>query len=130
MSTAPEEIGLGPAAYFADERLRALIGPGAPFEVEPIVLDGVSLRSFIRAPKTIIDTFRMSIAHEALDHLVFEDERLTFADVRRTALALAGGLSADLGVRQGTGWRSPCGTIPSSSRRSGGRLYSGRSSFR
>jgi len=101
MSTAPEEIGLGPAAYFADERLRALIGPGAPFEVEPIVLDGVSLRSFIRAPKTIIDTFRMSIAHEALDHLVFEDERLTFAEVRRTALALAGGLSTDLGVRPG-----------------------------
>jgi hypothetical protein len=32
----------------------------------------------------------MSIAHDALDHLVFEDERLTFAEVRRTALALAG----------------------------------------
>jgi long-chain acyl-CoA synthetase len=101
MSAAPEEMGLGPAAYFADERLQALIGPGAPFEVEPLVLDGVSLRSFIRAPKTIIDTFRMSIAHEALEHLVFEDERLTFADVRHTALALAGALSESLGVRVG-----------------------------
>jgi len=96
-----EEIGLGPAAYFADERLDALIGPGAPFEVEPLVLDGVSLRTFIRAPRSIIEVFRMSAAHHALDHLVFEDERFTFADVRRTALALAGELSRGLGVRKG-----------------------------
>ncbi len=96
-----EEIGLGSAAYFADERLEALIGPGAPFEVEPLVLDGVSLRTFVRAPRTIIDVFRMSAAHHALDHLVFEDERFTFAEVRRTALALAGALSRGLGVRKG-----------------------------
>jgi long-chain acyl-CoA synthetase len=101
MSSARGEIGLGPAAYFADERLKALIGPGAPFEVEPLVLDGVSLRTFIRAPRTVIDVFRMSVVHNGLDHLVFEDERLTFADVRRTALALAGALSGGLGVRKG-----------------------------
>ncbi len=102
MSSAPEQISLGPGdAYFADERLQALIGPGGPFEVEPLVLEGVPVRSFIRAPRTVIDVFRMSAAHEALDHLVFEDERWTFADVRRTALALAGELSAGLGVRKG-----------------------------
>jgi long-chain acyl-CoA synthetase len=96
-----EEIGLGPAAYFADERLEALIGPGAPFEVEPLVLDGVSLHTFVRAPRTIVEVFRMSAVHHALDHLVFEDERLTFADVRRMALALAGALSTGLGVHKG-----------------------------
>ena len=32
---------------------------------------------------------------------MFEDERLTFAEVRRTALALAAELSSGLGVRQG-----------------------------
>ena len=32
---------------------------------------------------------------------MFEDERLTFADVRRAALALAGELSCGLGVRKG-----------------------------
>jgi acyl-CoA synthetase (AMP-forming)/AMP-acid ligase II len=102
MSSAPEEVGLGPNdVYFADERLQALIGAGGPFEVEPLVLDGVPLRAFIRAPRTIVDIFRMSATHEALDHLVFEDERLTFADVRRTALALAGELSTRLGVRKG-----------------------------
>jgi long-chain acyl-CoA synthetase len=101
MSSVPEAIGVGPDVYFADERLQALIGPGAPFEVEPLVLDGVSLRSFVRAPNTIADAFRMSVAHVALDHLVFEDERLTFADVRRTALTLASELSTGLGVRKG-----------------------------
>ena len=102
MSSTPKEIGLGPAdVYFADERLQTLIGLGAPFEVEPLVLNGVSLRAFMRAPQTIVDVFRMSAAHDALDHLVFEDERLTFADVRRTALALAGELSTGLGVRKG-----------------------------
>ena len=40
MSPAREEVGLGPDdAYFADERLQPLIGPGAPFEVEPLVLE-------------------------------------------------------------------------------------------
>jgi long-chain acyl-CoA synthetase len=102
MAPAPKEGGLGPDdAYFADERLQPLIGPGAPFEVEPLVLDGVPLRAFVRAPRTIVDIFTMSAAHEALDHLVFEDERLTFADVRRTSLALAAELSSGLGVRQG-----------------------------
>jgi long-chain acyl-CoA synthetase len=101
MSSARGEIGLGPASYFADERLKSLIGPGAPFEVEPVVLDGVALRTFIRAPRTIIEVFRMSVAHSALEHLVFEDERLTFADVRSTALALAGALSSEFGVRKG-----------------------------
>jgi long-chain acyl-CoA synthetase len=102
MPSAREEITLGPGdVYFADERLQPLIGPGAPFEVEPLVLEGVPLRAFVRVPRTIIDIFRMSATHEALDHLVFEDERLTFAQVRRTALALAGELSSGLGVRKG-----------------------------
>jgi long-chain acyl-CoA synthetase len=102
MSSAPEDIRVGPAdVYFADDRLQVLIGPGGPFEVEPLVLDGVSLRAYVRAPRTIIDVFRMSVAHEALDHLVFQDERLTFADVRHRALALAGELSNRLGVSRG-----------------------------
>ena len=102
MSPARKEGGLGPAdVYFADERLQPLIGPGAPFEVEALVLEGVSLRAFVHAPRTIVDIFRMSVIHEALDHLVFEDERLTFAHVRGTALALAGELSSGLGVRKG-----------------------------
>ena len=102
MSSAPSGVNLGPDdAYFDDERLQGLIGPGAPFEVESIVLSGVSLRAFMRAPRTIADVFRMSVVHDSIDHVVFEDERLTFADVRRMALAIANELSTGLGVRKG-----------------------------
>ena len=69
MSSAPEEVGLGPNdVYFADERLQALIGPGAPFEVEPLVLDGVPLRAFIRAPRRplIVARFGDRVAGYAL----------------------------------------------------------------
>jgi long-chain acyl-CoA synthetase len=50
--------GVAPV-YRDDPRLRGLIGPGAPFEVENVILDGVPLRDFVRAPRTIVDVFRM-----------------------------------------------------------------------
>ena len=87
--------------YRDDPRLAPLIGPGGPFEVEEIVLDGVPLRVFVRAPRTIIDTFDMGMQHADLDHLVHEDERLTFADVRARALSLAEQLRTTFGVRAG-----------------------------
>lgn len=89
------------AAYAADERLRGLVGPGGPFEVQEVVLDGIPLRSFVRAPRTIVDAFQMAKAHADLTHLVLEDERLTFAQVRAQALAIAGRLRSDFGVSRG-----------------------------
>ena len=74
------------AVYRDDPRLEPLIGPGAPFEVEPVVLDGVPLRDFVRAPRTIVDVFEMGIAHDALVHVV-HDERAP--DVRRRAAPIA-----------------------------------------
>ena len=78
----PADPGIAPV-YRDDPRLQPLIGPGAPFEVEAMVLDGVPLRDFVRAPRTIVDLFHMGAAHEALSTSSYEDERLTFADVRR-----------------------------------------------
>jgi long-chain acyl-CoA synthetase len=89
------------AAYAADERLRALVGPGAPFEVREVVLDGIPVRSFVRAPASIVDAFQIAKAHADLTHLVLEDERLTFAQVRAQALAIARRLRADFGVGRG-----------------------------
>jgi long-chain acyl-CoA synthetase len=77
-----------PSVYGDDDRLAALIGPGGPFEVEQVVVDGVPLRSFLRAPKTIVDVFRISGNYEDRVHLVFEGERLTFRAVRTQALSL------------------------------------------
>jgi long-chain acyl-CoA synthetase len=87
--------------YSDDPRLAALIGPGGPFEVEQVVVDGVPLRSFLHAPKTIVDVFRMSRNHEDRVHLVFEGERLTFRDVQRQAQNLAHQLRNRYGVAQG-----------------------------
>src|SRR6516162_7381500 len=73
--------------YLSDSRLQPLLGPGGPFEIAPITVDGVQLRSFVRAPTSIIEIFKMSRAHQSLTHLVFEDERLTFAEVRQKCLS-------------------------------------------
>ncbi len=89
------------SVYRDDPRLAPLIGAGGPFEIEEVVLDGVPLRVFVRAPRTILDTFEMGTAHADLVHLVHEDERLTFADVRTRALALARELRTTFGVRRG-----------------------------
>jgi acyl-CoA synthetase (AMP-forming)/AMP-acid ligase II len=87
--------------YSTDPRLAPLLGPGGPFEVEDIVLEGVPLKSFVRVPRTIVDMFQAAKAHADLEHIVFEEERLTFGDVRRQALAVALRLKEDFGVGVG-----------------------------
>jgi long-chain acyl-CoA synthetase len=87
--------------YRDDPRLAPLLGPGAPFEVEEVVLDGVPLRDFVRAPRTILDVFAMGAAHEALDHVVLEDERMTFGQMRSRAQRVAGELRSTFDVRPG-----------------------------
>jgi acyl-CoA synthetase (AMP-forming)/AMP-acid ligase II len=89
------------SVYRDDPRLAPLLGPGGQFEVEETALDGVPLRVFVRAPGTILDTFAMGAAHGDLVHLVHDDERLTYAEVRARSLALAEQLRASFGVRQG-----------------------------
>src|SRR3954469_18152929 len=44
----------GAAPYLEDPRLSSLVGKGAPFEVEDVTVDGVRLRSFVRAPRTVV----------------------------------------------------------------------------
>jgi acyl-CoA synthetase (AMP-forming)/AMP-acid ligase II len=94
------DAGLAPV-YRDDPRLAPLLGPGAPFEVENVVLDGVPLRDFVRAPRTVNDLFPLGAAHEALVNVVYRDERLTFAEIRRQARGVAGALRTTYGVRPG-----------------------------
>src|SRR4051812_22931875 len=90
------------AAVFRDDpRLEPLIGAGGLFEIEETERDGVPLRVFVRAPRTIVDTFEMGATHADLVHLVHDDERLTFADVRARALSLAEQLRTTFGVQRG-----------------------------
>jgi acyl-CoA synthetase (AMP-forming)/AMP-acid ligase II len=87
--------------YADDNRLRPLIGQGGPFEVEDVILNGVPLRDFVRAPRTIVEIFEMGRAHADLVHIVFEEERLTFGDVHAQARSLARELQDTFGVRPG-----------------------------
>jgi len=95
-----QHAGVAPI-YRDDPRLQSLIGPGGPFEVETVTVDGVPVRSFIRAPRTVIDCFRASHQHEDLVHIVFEGERHTFRAVRQRSLSLARALRETYGVGPG-----------------------------
>jgi non-ribosomal peptide synthetase component F len=92
--------GLAPV-YRDDPRLAPLIGPGAPFEVEAVVVDGIALRDFVRAPRTIVDVFAMGDGHADLVHVVYGDERWTHAELRRQARSLARELQTTFGVQPG-----------------------------
>jgi acyl-CoA synthetase (AMP-forming)/AMP-acid ligase II len=101
MVNEPAPNGGVAAVYRDDPRLAPLIGPGGPFEVHDVVVRGVRVRDFVRAPRTINDIFAMGAAHIDRTHLVYEDERLTFAETRAQSLALARELQSSFGVGPG-----------------------------
>ena len=101
MVNEPRRSGGVAAVYRDDPRLQSLIGPGGRFEVHEVVVRGVPVRDFVRAPRAINDIFAMGAAHADLTHIVYEDERLTFADTRSRSLALARELESSFGVRAG-----------------------------
>src|SRR4051794_35930342 len=92
---------VGAPIYRDDPRLEPLMGPGAPFEVEAVVVDGIALRDFVRAPRTIVDIFAMGDAHADLVHVVYERERWTHGELRARARSLARELRTTFGVRSG-----------------------------
>ena len=78
-----------------------LTGPGAPFEMEEVVVRGVSLRTWKNAPPNLRLVFEATAAHGALPFIVYEDERLTYADLHARVRALAHVLWHQYGVRKG-----------------------------
>jgi long-chain acyl-CoA synthetase len=84
-----------------DPRVTPLVGPGGPFEVADVVVDGVGVRDFVRAPRTLVDVYRMGAEHGDRVHLVYGDERWTHAEIRRRAESLARELRTTFGVGSG-----------------------------
>ena len=66
-----------------------------------MVIDGVPVRDFVRAPRSIIDLFDMGAAHVDKVHVVYRDERMTFGELRSRATSLARELQDTFGVRSG-----------------------------
>ncbi len=65
------------------------------------MIDGIEVRDFVRTPATIVELFRMGVAHEDLVHTVYGEERMTFREMRAQATALAKVLRDDFGVGAG-----------------------------
>ncbi|MDP3737190.1 MAG: class I adenylate-forming enzyme family protein [Hyphomonadaceae bacterium] len=78
-----------------------LTGPGARFEMEEKVINGVKLRTYKNAPKTLRDCVLNSISWGEREFLVYQDERVTFGAHYKAVARLATQLRDDFGVRPG-----------------------------
>ncbi|HEX4182602.1 MAG TPA: class I adenylate-forming enzyme family protein, partial [Caulobacteraceae bacterium] len=77
-----------------------LTAPGAPFEIEEIDVRGVRLRAFKNALPNVRALWLSTAAYGDRDYLVYQDERITYADAHRQVNAVAAWLWAQ-GVRPG-----------------------------
>jgi long-chain acyl-CoA synthetase len=77
-----------------------LTAPGAPFEMEDLVIRGIPTRAWRNAPPTLRAVVQAGLAHGGAIFLVHEDERVTFDAFFRAVAALAADLRAQ-GVEKG-----------------------------
>jgi len=79
----------------------AITGPGGGFELVEEEVRGQKLRVFKRTPPSLRKLFARARARGDETFLVYEDERLSFAEVMRGVDALAAALVEHYGVRPG-----------------------------
>jgi hypothetical protein len=72
----------------------ALTAPGAHFEIEEVEIRGVLTRVWKNAPLSLRTVLEQSTLHAEKTFLVYEDERMTFAEHFRTVARLAPHLAA------------------------------------
>lgn len=77
-----------------------LTAPGAPFEIGETMVRGASLRGFRNAPPTVREVWLSTLPFAARDYLVYEGERLTYAEAHDLVGRIAAWMSAQ-GVRHG-----------------------------
>jgi long-chain acyl-CoA synthetase len=83
------------------EAAATLTAPGQPFEMEDLVIRSIPTRTWKSAPATLRTVLEMSAFHGDKDFLVYEDERLTFAEHYRAVATLAHALIDQFGVTKG-----------------------------
>jgi long-chain acyl-CoA synthetase len=79
---------------------KELTAAGAPFEVEEIEVRGQSLKSYKNVPRSIREFWLSSEQFGDRDYLVYQDERITYAEAHRLVGAVAHWLFAE-GVKPG-----------------------------
>jgi long-chain acyl-CoA synthetase len=83
------------------EATAALTAPGAPFEMVEKEIGGVRLRLWRNAPPSLRAVLEASRGHGDLPFLVYEDERLSYAEHYRRCCALADALVHRFGIEKG-----------------------------
>ena len=78
-----------------------MTAPGARFELEDKVINGIKLRTYKNAPLTLRDCVLNSINWGDREFLVFEDERVTFSAHYKAVAKLAIKLRDEFGVKKG-----------------------------
>ena len=81
------------------EVLATLTAPGEPFELVASTVYGRECRFFKHAPETLRDLFADNVSD--LDFLVYEDERLTFAEAYLKSAQIAQLLVRQYGITKG-----------------------------
>ena len=74
--------------------------PGSPLEIEEVVVNGVTMKSWKNQPVSLRAVLEASRAHGEKVFLVYEDERVTFEAFNRAVSVLAHDLAAN-GVTKG-----------------------------
>ena len=75
-------------------------GPGGPFEIVEVSVQGLNLRTYANAPGSLRDVWLGSQAHANSNYLVYEDERWSYERAHRETASIAAWL-AERGVGPG-----------------------------
>ncbi len=90
-----------PAVMTSDEAVLLLSTAPSPYEAAREQVDGVEYVVFKHGPRTLPQLYAMAERHRERVFLVYEDERITFAEARRRSSSLAYALVHELGVKKG-----------------------------
>ena len=99
-SEAPTEV-TPPEMMTLAEATAALTAPGQDFEMQDLTIRGIPTRTWKSAPATLRSVLELSTLHGDKDFLVYEDERVSFAEHFRIVAGLARTLIDRFGVRPG-----------------------------
>lgn len=71
-----------------------LTGPGGPFEIVPAPVNGVTVRTFRNAPPSVRDFWLSTAAFADRPYLIYNDERLSYAQAHARVAAIAAWIAA------------------------------------
>jgi long-chain acyl-CoA synthetase len=99
--SAPDAPVDAPVVPTLAEATASLTATGQGFEMETLTIRGIPTRTWKSAPATLRSILELSALHGDKDFLVYEDERITFAEHFRTVAVLAQALVDQFGITKG-----------------------------